>query len=155
MQLSSVSKRAKVMFSQASVCSSRGGGAVTPNASWDRSQGEVVWPGEMEITTTPPGQDHLHRREAKVINISPAQAHLPPLSRGIKGHWPPTPPVSKGHWPATTPPPPTYGHYGQAVRVIRECILVGFILLSSEAIQKCQHYQLCLSRENSTKYILP
>ena len=34
------------MFSQASVCSTQGGGEVTPNASWDRSHGhggEVVW----------------------------------------------------------------------------------------------------------------
>ena len=32
-----VAKRAKVMFSQASVCSTLGG--VTPSASWDRSHG--------------------------------------------------------------------------------------------------------------------
>ena len=78
-----VANRSKVMFSQASVCPSQG--EVTPNASWDSSQGEVVWPGGKWT----PQPDHLPQ-EGKVIHDWPHPPH-PQEGKVIDLPRPPTP----------------------------------------------------------------
>ena len=97
-------KRVKVMFSQASVCSTRE--EVTPDAWWDRLHGHRGGgahhlPPDRTTTPPPPGQG-LHSPPVRVKghNTSPPGQvyHLPPLDR-VKVH---------------NTSPPTSGHYSQA-----------------------------------------
>ena len=80
-----VAKQAKVMFSQASVYSTRGG-EVTPNASWDRSHGRGRWasPGRWTSppldNTQPPGQHLPHGQHPPPWMIPPPWTTPPPLT---------------------------------------------------------------------------
>ena len=131
-----VAKRAKDMFSQASVCRTRGGGGggggqhqrstlarvkghnTSPPGQGQRSQHLPPWPGS-RVTTPPP------RLGSKVITPPPwarVKGHTTsPLAR-VKGHNTPSQPGAKVTTPPLPPlpphPPPPQTMHRWAVRIL-------------------------------------
>ena len=138
-----VAKRVKVMFSQAFVCSTAGGG-VTPNASWERSHGQGgggqhLPPPQTElhqplppdrITPTPPdrttptpfGEDHTY----------------PPLNRIT--HYPPPRPRQDHTYPHTIRELRSMRRW--VVHILLECILVLYFYQQQG---KVMFLEACLS----------